>query len=334
MLAGVAQEAEQLICNQPVKGSTPFASPGFRISSGFSSPRFVPGSRGTRFRKRVGAFGGAPRGPSGRPGGRLPPVLRRRTRLLSADWFRRPVRLQVRFTASAGRPRSPSGAGHRAPPARRRRTIRMLPTERRPRGASSARGVVAKRPNAAGCKPAGFTPSEVRILPAPPPAPAPDPIFRSPPARPNPVPDPDLPDLLTSDLTPLPRPLMSALRFRPYRRRSRRPLFRPPAGVAQLAERQPSKLRVAGSNPVSRSTGLPGSTGSTGSRGVAPSDPPARPGPRSRPRFRTRPRGSVAEHFLGKEGVIGSIPIVGSTPVSRPVSRLASGLRAIPAGNP
>ncbi len=29
------------------------------------------------------------------------------------------------------------------------------------------------------------------------------------------------------------------------------------AGVAQLVERQPSKLNVAGSNPVSRSTSFP-----------------------------------------------------------------------------
>ncbi len=31
-----------------------------------------------------------------------------------------------------------------------------------------------------------------------------------------------------------------------------------PAGVAQLVEHQPSKLRVAGSNPVSRSIFKPG----------------------------------------------------------------------------
>ena len=47
-------------------------------------------------------------------------------------------------------------------------------------------------------------------------------------------------------------------------------------------EHQPSKLRVAGSNPVSRSRRLHG------------------------------PRSSVVERFLGKEEVIGSIPIVGS----------------------
>ena len=54
-----------------------------------------------------------------------------------------------------------------------------------------------------------------------------------------------------------------------------------PAGVAQLVERQPSKLNVAGSNPVSRSRS-------------------------------PRPPSSVVEHFLGKEEVTGSSPVVGS----------------------
>ena len=53
-------------------------------------------------------------------------------------------------------------------------------------------------------------------------------------------------------------------------------------GSSSGVEHQPSKLRVAGSNPVSRSRNV-------------------------------RPRGSVVEHFLGKEGVTGSIPVVGST---------------------
>ncbi len=51
----------------------------------------------------------------------------------------------------------------------------------------------------------------------------------------------------------------------------------PNAGVAQLVERQPSKLNVASSNLVSRS-------------------------------FRSRSSG--VEHFLGKEEVMGSNPIV------------------------
>ena len=57
------------------------------------------------------------------------------------------------------------------------------------------------------------------------------------------------------------------------------------AGVAQLVERQPSKLNVAGSNPVSRS-------------------------------LVTYPNAHLAqsaEHVLGKDEVVGSIPMVSST---------------------
>ena len=57
-----------------------------------------------------------------------------------------------------------------------------------------------------------------------------------------------------------------------------------------MVEHQPSKLRVAGPNPVSRSSFTT---------------------VRKRPAI-TGPRGSVVEHFLGKEGVTGSIPVVGS----------------------
>ncbi len=59
------------------------------------------------------------------------------------------------------------------------------------------------------------------------------------------------------------------------------------AGIAQLVEHQPSKLRVAGSSPVSRSRYLG--------------------------KWAPCPRSSVAERFLGKEEVMGPIPIVGST---------------------
>ena len=37
--------------------------------------------------------------------------------------------------------------------------------------------------------------------------------------------------------------------------------FAPPAGVAQLVEREPSKLEVAGSSPVSRSDEFPANAG-------------------------------------------------------------------------
>ena len=63
-------------------------------------------------------------------------------------------------------------------------------------------------------------------------------------------------------------------------------ILRMPAGIAQLVEHQPSKLRVAGSNPVSRSINL-----EIGAAQVA----------------------QQAEHLLGKEEVIGSNPILSST---------------------
>src|SRR5438105_15910568 len=56
------------------------------------------------------------------------------------------------------------------------------------------------------------------------------------------------------------------------------------AGIAQLVERQPSKLNVTGSNPVSRSKAT---------KGIAHI-------------------AQSAEHFLGKEEVTSSILVVGS----------------------
>src|SRR5437764_15226357 len=60
------------------------------------------------------------------------------------------------------------------------------------------------------------------------------------------------------------------------------------AGIAQLVERQPSKLNVTGSNPVSRSK--------------------TRDGKRKRKAHIAQ----SAEHFLGKEEVTSSILVVGS----------------------
>ena len=60
------------------------------------------------------------------------------------------------------------------------------------------------------------------------------------------------------------------------------------AGVAQLVERQPSKLQVAGSSLVSRSMLFS-----------------------EKHRVISR-RSSGVEYFLGKEGVTGSNPVVGS----------------------
>ena len=64
-------------------------------------------------------------------------------------------------------------------------------------------------------------------------------------------------------------------------------------GNSSAVERQPSKLGVAGSNPVSRSTRL---SGRTMGAHVAQS----------------------AEHVLGKDGVTGSSPVMGSTRFSFP----------------
>ena len=69
------------------------------------------------------------------------------------------------------------------------------------------------------------------------------------------------------------------------------------AGVAQLVEHQPSKLRVAGSNPVSRSiTQLAFFNNATRRFSLS----------------RVAHVAQLVEHFLGKEEVTGSIPVVGS----------------------
>src|SRR5262245_55415468 len=64
------------------------------------------------------------------------------------------------------------------------------------------------------------------------------------------------------------------------------------SGSSSVVEHRPSKPRVAGSNPVSRSRMLG----------------------RVRELLKKMfgPRGSVVEHVLGKDGVTGSIPVVGS----------------------
>ena len=71
----------------------------------------------------------------------------------------------------------------------------------------------------------------------------------------------------------------------------------PRSGNSSAVERQPSKLGVAGSNPVSRST-------ATGRPGAAPL--------RGANVIGAHVAQSV-EHVLGKDGVTGSIPVVGST---------------------
>ena len=78
-----------------------------------------------------------------------------------------------------------------------------------------------------------------------------------------------------------------------------------------MAEHQPSKLRVAGPNPVSRS--MKGAAQSVLSRDRGRCFGVRLIRSTFGPRPRLRPRGSVVEHFLGKEGVTGSTPVVGST---------------------
>ena len=69
------------------------------------------------------------------------------------------------------------------------------------------------------------------------------------------------------------------------------------AGIAQLVERQPSKLNVTGSNPVSRSNEY-----------------------LSRREMRAH-LAQLVEHVLGKDEVTSSILVVGSKPVSRRATR-------------
>jgi hypothetical protein len=72
------------------------------------------------------------------------------------------------------------------------------------------------------------------------------------------------------------------------------------AGIAQMAEHQPSKLRVAGSNPVSRSISEDSVRWSREETARRLED------------SRVAHVAQSVEHFLGKEEVTGSIPVVGS----------------------
>lgn len=237
MLAGVAQEAEQLICNQPVKGSTPFASPGFRISSQVLVPRFS--SNPSPEARRAGAFGGASRGPSRRCPGRCPGSV-------LAGCCPEGVG-SVRLTGSGPAP----VRRNRRSPGRVR--IPLLPTARArrrflPASGAAANGVVAKRPNAAGCKPAGFTPSEVRILPAPPPAPSPVPGDFRPPNQflPAPVPQPSRP--------PPSRPRRPIPRSHPSAARCRSSHVRPPVPRPRARRLPPPLPASCGSSSVGRAS--------------------------------------------------------------------------------
>ena len=79
-------------------------------------------------------------------------------------------------------------------------------------------------------------------------------------------------------------------------------------GNSSAVERQPSKLGVAGSNPVSRSRYRGGG---------------ARRGAGASPRAETSGTmlgahvAQSVEHVLGKDGVTGSSPVMGSSPLAR-----------------
>ena len=75
------------------------------------------------------------------------------------------------------------------------------------------------------------------------------------------------------------------------------------AGIAQLVEREPSKLGVAGSSPVSRSN-------------------PTGSGEKDLLDGRFAHVAQSVEHFLGKEEVAGSIPAVG---FERTLARIDAG---------
>jgi hypothetical protein len=78
-------------------------------------------------------------------------------------------------------------------------------------------------------------------------------------------------------------------------------------GNSSVVERQPSKLGVAGSNPVSRSIGQVWVSLATGRRDAGPAW--------TRDVIEAHVAQSV-EHVLGKDGVTGSSPVMGSSPLA------------------
>src|SRR5580700_1904569 len=88
---------------------------------------------------------------------------------------------------------------------------------------------------------------------------------------------------------------------------------RAPAGVAQLVERQPSKLNVAGSNPVARSVRKKHEA-EVQYRGRSRWGIPPPPSPSAH-------LAQSVEHVLGKDGVVGSNPMVGSAGLQEPRDR-------------
>jgi hypothetical protein len=81
------------------------------------------------------------------------------------------------------------------------------------------------------------------------------------------------------------------------------------AGVAQLVEHQPSKLRVAGSSPVSRSMSWVCGSSSVGRASASQAEGR---GFESRFPLYCADVAQLVERFLGKEEVTGSIPVISS----------------------
>src|SRR5262245_30616209 len=90
----------------------------------------------------------------------------------------------------------------------------------------------------------------------------------------------------------------------------------PRRGNSSVVERQPSKLGVAGSNPVSRSIAQVGASPATGRPGAGPV--------RMWDAIDAHVAQSV-EHVLGKDGVTGSSPVMGSSPLARRGASAARG---------
>src|SRR5215470_3168049 len=87
-------------------------------------------------------------------------------------------------------------------------------------------------------------------------------------------------------------------------------------GNSSVVERQPSKLGVAGSNPVSRSISQVG---------VGPASGRREAGPAWTGDVVDAHVAQSVEHVLGKDGVTGSSPVMGSSPLVRRRVRAARG---------
>ena len=100
------------------------------------------------------------------------------------------------------------------------------------------------------------------------------------------------------------------------------------AGIAQLAERQPSKLNVAGSSPVSRSMQAEEHRTDRIHHMFLQRDELQEDSGGSLAALATAHVAQSAEHVLGKDGVTGSSPVVGS-PDQHRLWRTVNGQREV-----